>query len=42
MRIPSLADWIKTGLAALTFLIAFKFIAGKTGVPALQAAASYA
>lgn len=35
----SITEWIKGGLIALTFILAFKAVAGKTGVPALTSIA---
>jgi hypothetical protein len=41
MRLSSsaLSGWIKGGLVAVTFILAFKFVARKTNVPALTSIA---
>jgi hypothetical protein len=35
----SITEWVKGGLIAVTFILAFKFVASKTGVPALTSVA---
>ncbi len=35
----SLTEWIKGGLVAVTFILVFKFVAGKSNVPALTSVA---
>jgi hypothetical protein len=36
---PSIRDWVKGGLIAVTFILAFKFVAQKSNVPALTSVA---
>ena len=38
MRV-SITEWIKSGIGAVVFLLFFKWIAGKSNVPALTAIA---
>jgi len=35
----SITEWIKTGLGAVVFILFFKWLAGKSSVPALTAIA---
>lgn len=35
----SITEWIRGGLIAVTFILAFKFVAQKTSVPALTSIA---
>lgn len=35
----SISEWVKGGLIAVTFILAFKFAAQKSGVPALTSVA---
>jgi hypothetical protein len=35
----SITEWIKGGLVAVTFILVFKWVSKKTGVPALTSVA---